>query len=48
MRLPDRKTESYHWNMPGPPATIVHMIHEHLSQSIDNLRARIIAIRDSL
>lgn len=25
-----------------------HMIHENLSKSIDNLEARIIAIRDSL
>lgn len=43
--IPNRPNSS----IPTPPSvTINPMIHENLSQSIENLSARMIAIRDSL
>jgi hypothetical protein len=34
--------------LPDSPATVPHMIHDNIPQAIENLSARIIAIRDSL
>jgi len=40
---PDRRLKIEHW-----AAIVAMMIHENLAQSIENLSARMIAIRDSL